>query len=263
MSQETPEERKVRKKAYLAAYYLANRDRTLAEGRHLRAAARAERMERTKDERAEKARISAIRRAEKKHASDKLNYAANAEELKAGSRAYYAENKDRLRAKALERYHTKKAARIASGTQDAFRIQQKTYKTQYHSTKGRATIAAYKKANNREMKRKKAAYRAKYPEKGRADCHARRAKVYNAPLGNRKLIADWERKWKAKKRVICYWCKDSFSPKRCQTDHIIPLAEQGPHSVENLCIACGPCNGKKNAKPLSRWNADIQEPVLL
>lgn len=36
-------------------------------------------------------------------------------------------------------------------------------------------------------------------------------------------------------------------------DHIIPLAKGGTNDVENLCIACGTCNGGKSGKTPSEW----------
>lgn len=37
------------------------------------------------------------------------------------------------------------------------------------------------------------------------------------------------------------------------TDHIVPLAENGDHTLENVIIVCASCNSSKNAKPLLTW----------
>lgn len=81
-------------------------------------------------------------------------------------------------------------------------------------------------------------------------------------IENTKAIAQWERSWKRRKRVRCYWCANKFTGKVCHADHIIPLASGGAHSLENLCIACSNCNRRKNAKALGDWNATITHPVL-
>jgi 5-methylcytosine-specific restriction endonuclease McrA len=34
---------------------------------------------------------------------------------------------------------------------------------------------------------------------------------------------------------------------------VIPRALDGPHSLENMVTACGPCNSRKGAKRLGEW----------
>ena len=48
----------------------------------------------------------------------------------------------------------------------------------------------------------------------------------------------------------CEYCQTSewLSGIRCEIDHIIPLARDGPTTAENLCLACPSCNGHKQAK---------------
>jgi hypothetical protein len=38
-----------------------------------------------------------------------------------------------------------------------------------------------------------------------------------------------------------------------QIDHVIPRAMRGPDDVENLALACGPCNMSKGARPPWLW----------
>ena len=91
----------------------------------------------------------------------------------------------------------------------------------------------------------------------------RKARLYSAAVGNVLLIAKWEKSWKSKRTVICFWCGNRFNPKACHTDHISPISKGGPHAVENLCISCAPCNLSKQAKTVSEWNAEIAQPVLI
>jgi hypothetical protein len=121
---------------------------------------------------------------------------------------------------------------------------------------------AYRKNRKKEAARKKK-YNALHPEiRSRAKA-LRRCREINAQTGDLKLIARWEKSWRTKKHAVCYWCKKRKRTSRCATDHILPLARGGPHSIENLCISCGSCNSAKNAKSLEAWNTKIEQPVLL
>ena len=91
----------------------------------------------------------------------------------------------------------------------------------------------------------------------------RRARENGCVVSSQRLISAWQRKWLGRKRVTCYWCGRSFPPKKCQSDHIIPLCKGGSHSVENLCISCKPCNSGKSGFDLSVWNGKIKEPILI
>lgn len=102
-----------------------------------------------------------------------------------------------------------------------------------------------------------------YPERRGIGRKRRRAVENMAEIGDPKLIEFWEHRWKSKKRSTCFWCRDRFSTKSLQTDHIQPLSKLGKHSVENLCVSCGPCNRRKSAKSTTQWNSEISQPVLL
>lgn len=104
---------------------------------------------------------------------------------------------------------------------------------------------------------------ATHPEIARRHTHKRRAQKRNARIGDPKLISKWEKSWRSKKSVRCYWCSKRVSPKKCHADHVVALANRGEHSVENLCISCASCNLSKNSKPLESWNATLIQPVLI
>lgn len=55
------------------------------------------------------------------------------------------------------------------------------------------------------------------------------------------------------KSVFCYYCGKKISAKSCHFDHIVPLSKGGPHSADNLCVSCPPCNLSKQDKPLNIW----------
>ncbi len=96
-----------------------------------------------------------------------------------------------------------------------------------------------------------------------ANANKRRAKKKKAVSGDLQLIRSWEIAWRKRFQVQCYWCLDIFFPEDCQTDHIIAFKHNGKHSIENLCIACRPCNLRKQGKTLQKWNTQIQQPVLM
>ena len=91
----------------------------------------------------------------------------------------------------------------------------------------------------------------------------RKARLYNATVGDVSLIAKWEKSWKRKRTVTCFWCNEMFNPKSCHTDHISPISKGGAHAVENLCISCAPCNLRKQAKTTDDWNKEITQPILI
>ncbi len=106
-------------------------------------------------------------------------------------------------------------------------------------------------------------YKKKHPEIGSNDRDKRRARIRNSTIGNIDIIKKWERLWRAKRTVFCYWCKKRFRPSRCVKDHIISISRNGSHSIDNLCISCRMCNAQKHAKSISDWNLWINEPSLI
>ena len=44
-------------------------------------------------------------------------------------------------------------------------------------------------------------------------------------------------------------------------DHIVALSVGGPHTDDNLTIACGSCNSSKGAKPVDEWLASRQKSL--
>ena len=49
----------------------------------------------------------------------------------------------------------------------------------------------------------------------------------------------------------CSYCGDVDGP--FEIDHIIPWSRGGTHEIENLTLACKPCNRSKGAKTISEW----------
>jgi len=97
----------------------------------------------------------------------------------------------------------------------------------------------------------------KYKSVRTAQSAKRRAVKKLATIIDSKAISKWFKEWKIKSHVICHWCKNNFSPKDCEADHVMPISKGGTHSLCNLVIACRPCNRKKSAKLPSEWVVEI------
>lgn len=122
-------------------------------------------------------------------------------------------------------------------------------KIRAYTIKNREWKRAYDKEymeRNRDHKNKLSREWAKNNrDKRRAICHnydARRRAVEKTGVGVNELM-----KWKRAQRKVCYWCgvkcRSDF-----HVDHYIPLSKGGRHELDNLVIACAPCNLRKNAK---------------
>lgn len=76
---------------------------------------------------------------------------------------------------------------------------------------------------------------------------AKRAAKMKGPVKHSELIRAIYMLASSSEKKTCYYCQKDFT---CpvHVDHVIPLAKGGPHSIENLCLACPKCNVTKNAK---------------
>jgi 5-methylcytosine-specific restriction endonuclease McrA len=147
---------------------------------------------------------------------------------------WYRRNKDTLTVRRKANYEVIRDAHLAQ-------------KREYY-IKNRDAIRAKKKMNRE-------------PERRNEDI--RRARKSGATVGDLRLIAEWEKRWRRKLLVRCYWCRSDIKPSVATRDHIVPLARGGEHSVSNLVVSCGSCNSKKHARSLDKWNATLEQPVLL
>jgi 5-methylcytosine-specific restriction endonuclease McrA len=60
--------------------------------------------------------------------------------------------------------------------------------------------------------------------------------------------------WIGQQALVCRWCKADCSS-LFHVDHVQPLSKGGAHAIANLCIACPPCNLKKNARDPAEFEA--------
>ena len=98
---------------------------------------------------------------------------------------------------------------------------------------------------SREIARR---WREANPENFARRAATRRAAQKQATVGDPKAVVAVYRRAKAKQLLPCCYCGKQTLPGDRHVDHIVPLAKGGPHSAENLCIACAGCNLSKGTK---------------
>lgn len=189
---------------------------------------------------------------EKKRAYNRRQYLKNVEARKTQAREYRRINAVLIRQKERdERRANPEAARAYEKEIYLRNPQRKLQRSRRWRIKNETAFKA----------RRKEIYRQN-PQKTINVNNKRRALKRCAPIGNIAVILEWEKRWRTKVSLECYWCKNKTPIKKCHADHIVPLAKGGPHSIENLCVSCQHCNCTKRTDSLSKWNTRIKEPVL-
>lgn len=83
------------------------------------------------------------------------------------------------------------------------------------------------------------------PEKARERGRRRRARKASATIGPVNEAAIYE--------LYNHTCVYCGATQNLTLDHIEALNNGGPHSEDNLVVACGRCNSSKNARLLMEW----------
>lgn len=73
---------------------------------------------------------------------------------------------------------------------------------------------------------------------------------------NRRAPAFLRREVLERDGEICAYCRGTAGP--FHVDHKQPWSLGGKHSLDNLCVACEPCNLAKSNLPFSDWMEIIQ-----
>lgn len=221
------------RRAYKAAYYLANRERCLARGK-LRVAA-------NRDQIKEYKAAWYVKNRARCNAKDALNYANNRDERKAQMSDWGRANRKAInadvrsrRALDLEKARAREAVK---------RIKNRG--------KIRASNAKYHAKHKEKINARHSAWMSRNLDKHRAKQARRRAIKRGVTIGDRSAIAAIYRRATSSKLVRCYLCDKKIPVGQRHVDHIIPLKRGGEHSVKNLAIACVGCNLNKRAKLLS------------
>lgn len=205
----------------------------------------------------------------KKKADNAAYYAANKKAIAASRKVQRAENKDEIAAYAKKWYAANKEVVLAraktwgDSNLETRSARSKIYNAGAGREKNRARSAAWRKANPEKFNAQWKDRHKAHPEIRRRNKQLRRAREHRAETGDANIITKWEKSWRSKASVICYWCSSKASPKACHSDHVVPLSKGGAHEIGNLCISCATCNHKKGSIDLRIWNSRINQPVLL
>lgn len=78
----------------------------------------------------------------------------------------------------------------------------------------------------------------------------RRARLRGAAI--EPLPADWREQLLGFQGGRCAYCHEALGDD-AQMEHVIPLARGGPHTWENVVLACPPCNMTKWARTPEEW----------
>jgi 5-methylcytosine-specific restriction endonuclease McrA len=173
----------------------------------------------------------------------------NAEKKREYHAVYHSKNREK-RLQSFKDYAVKNA------------VTEKARKKKYYDENSAALLQQKHKYWLENKDRIKARIKAN-PGPTRRGWEKRRALKADATVGDLRLITEWEKSWRSKRFTKCFWCGNRVTPKSCHKDHITPLSKGGAHSVENLCVSCGPCNVSKHAKDVPTWNKHLAAPVLL
>jgi Restriction endonuclease len=191
--------------------------------------------------------------------------------------AYKARNRERMRRSKAEYY----AARREAKKQESAETRKKMRNDPELRAKYNAAVRRRLEANNgakakearlrgKEWRAKNAdyirekqrAYYKAHPEIYFAAVRKRRA-LKKAAAVNLKGIQRFIEQVRSKPFAHCYYCHARVPSMEVHLDHIVALSKGGAHAVENLCVACAPCNLSKGAKPLLEWARENATQQLL
>jgi 5-methylcytosine-specific restriction endonuclease McrA len=176
-------------------------------------------------------------------AQDKVKYQKNKEHILKRQKAYYQANK-------------------------AVIAKRKKLYDETHKEEKKQRDKAYRNANRKKLAELNAAWRIANPERvklsrerERANNKAqrnrqvqiRRAKLKTCAVDERG-VDKFYRDTRKKKWVACYYCQALIRGKDAHIDHIIPIAKNGRHALDNLCTSCCDCNWSKNSKLPHEFN---------
>jgi 5-methylcytosine-specific restriction endonuclease McrA len=180
-------------------------------------------------------------------------YRKNREKVLAQSREYYQKNRKR-RLEQCSKWN-KTHPNNLSCAQKKWKSKNPTYYLEW-GRRNCQKVNAQKRAKYAANITSARAVKQKWREKNRLLCRIYVKKyeaLKKAATINLEGIKQWIAQIKSKKSVVCYYCGDRISISRMHIDHIVPLSKGGAHSVENLCVACAPCNHSKSDKPIRTW----------
>ncbi len=180
------------------------------------------------------------------------NYAKDPKSHNEKSHLYHQLNRDKM----LQKQKEYRLAHL-----EECRAQGKEWR-RLNKAKKAAMDKQYQINNSERVRAINRAWKQKNKARVRASIWKRKA-LKRAATINLAGIQEWMKAVFSKPLARCYYCDKVISTKRIHIEHIVPLIEGGMHSVENLCVACGPCNLSKGSKPITVWVKPGQQILAL
>jgi len=155
----------------------------------------------------------------------------------AQQRQYIAKHREHLNQRRKERYE--------ANLEKSRLRQREVY--QRNRERIREQNRGYYLQNREQIIARVKAWRHKNPSKLRDQIVRRQVRKLNAPVVeiiDRDAIIERD-------KSTCYLCGRVLMKSEVRLDHVIPLSRGGPHTADNLRVACNSCNCKKATKLLS------------
>lgn len=199
-------------------------------------------------------------------AARRSSYASNPDAARQRQRDYYKQNPDvikainaRSREKNIDAVKACKRAYYERRKHDADFIEKRDARTARIRTEKKAYDRLYRTVNAERLRQIKATWREKNKDLLKAvslSYKARRRAVEKAGDSSRAI-----KEWIGRQTLTCKWCGANCAG-NFHVDHIKPLARGGTHTTGNLCIACPPCNIRKNARDPEEFAASMSAATL-
>jgi len=182
-------------------------------------------------------------------AKAKLRYQENREAILAEKKEYAIREKDRIKAYRKKRYAQNrdeilaKAKAARAGKESELAAWQRAYRKANPELMRKRDKEQYQKHREKALKQK--SKWGKTPEgriKQKTKNQTRRARK-NSVVST--LTASDLREIRDKAKGRCFYCREK---RPLALDHIIPISKGGPHSRDNVVMACRSCNSSKGAK---------------
>ena len=88
-----------------------------------------------------------------------------------------------------------------------------------------------------------------------AQAHRRSHVKRTMPVFKRSLFAKAAREGR---EPACAWCGAPLASEEATVDHVVALADGGAHQLDNVVLACGPCNAGRPTRAQARHNQSNQ-----
>ena len=166
---------------------------------------------------------------------------------------YYYANRDKklLYQKTYTQEHKEDKSKYDKKHRQENKEQYKKMNAEYYQKnkkRVRKQANAYTAAHGEENRARAAAWYKENPERGKANAkvskHRRRARI--AKVGGGFTTAN-VRDLYASQSASCYYCSTSIE-EGYHIEHMVPISKGGSNWIDNICLACVPCNRTKGVK---------------